>query len=77
LPQTNSAAKQPPAKLTLTIDKSQKLYVNKTAVSFETIQSTLVEKTGGPKPARADVHSKTGPREVMTEAVLFKGKPNE
>ncbi len=46
LPQSNTAPKQPPAELTLTIDKDQKLYVNKTPVNFGTLENTLVEKAG-------------------------------
>ena len=49
LPQANSSPKQPPAELTITVDKAQKIYVNKTPVTFETLESTLVEKAGGPQ----------------------------
>ncbi len=47
LPQAASAPKQQPAELTVTIDKNQKLYVNKTPVTFETLETTLVAKAGG------------------------------
>ncbi len=49
LPQAGSAAKQPPAELTITVDKNQKIYVNKTPVTFATLETTLVDKAGGPK----------------------------
>ncbi|HEX8465009.1 MAG TPA: biopolymer transporter ExbD [Abditibacterium sp.] len=49
LPQANSAPKQAPAELTITVDQNRKLYVNKVPVTFETLESTLVEKAGGPK----------------------------
>lgn len=56
LPQAASAPKQPPADLTLTIDKDQRLYVNKVPVTFATLESTLIEKAGG---AGADLSSAT------------------
>lgn len=46
LPKANSAPKQAPAELTVTLDKDQKLYVNKTPVTFETLEQTLLEKAG-------------------------------
>ena len=49
LPQANNAAKQAPAQLTVTLDKNRQIYVNKTPVTFETLESTLVEKAGGAK----------------------------
>lgn len=47
LPQAASAPKQPPAELTLTIDKNQQLYVNKVPVTFANLETTLVAKAGG------------------------------
>lgn len=46
LPQSATAPKQAPAELTITVDKNQKLYVNKTPVTFETLEPTLVERAG-------------------------------
>jgi len=48
LPQAATAPKQPPAELTLTIDKDQQLYVNRIPVTFANLENMLVEKTGGP-----------------------------
>jgi biopolymer transport protein ExbD len=56
LPQASSAAKQAPAPLTITLDSARKIYVNKTPVTFATLESTLVEKAGG---AGADLASAT------------------
>ena len=49
LPQSQTAPRQKPAELTLTIDKNQNLFVNKTLVSFENLATVLVEKAGGEK----------------------------
>lgn len=46
LPNAQTAPKQAPAQLTITLDRSQKLYVNKTPVTFETLETVLVEKGG-------------------------------
>jgi biopolymer transport protein ExbD len=56
LPQASSAPKQPPADLTITVDKDQKLYVNKIPVTFETLEATLVDNAGG---AKADMSTAT------------------
>jgi len=56
LPQAASAPRQAPAELTITIDKAQKIYVNKTPVTFETLETTLVDKAGG---ARNDMSNAT------------------
>ncbi len=47
LPQANNSPKQPPAQLTVTIDKGQQIYINKTPVTFQTLETTLVDKAGG------------------------------
>ncbi len=49
LPRASSPPRQAPAQLTITVDKTQKIYVNKTPVTFETLEAALVEKAGGPK----------------------------
>ena len=49
LPRASSAPKQAPAELTVTLDKDQKLYVNKTPVTFDTLEQTLLQKAG-PNP---------------------------
>ena len=54
LPTANSAPKQPPAELTITIDANRKLYVNKTPVTFETLEPVLLEKAGGAKANLAE-----------------------
>jgi biopolymer transport protein ExbD len=46
LPQSSTAPKQAPAELTITVDKDQKLYVNKAPVTFETLEPKLVESAG-------------------------------
>lgn len=46
LPQSATAPKQAPAELTITVDRNQKLYVNKVPVSFETLEPKLVESAG-------------------------------
>ena len=46
LPQSATAPKQAPAELTITVDKDQKLYVNKEPVSFETLEPKWVESAG-------------------------------
>ena len=48
LPQAATAPKQPPAELTLTIDKNEQLYVNRVPVTFANLENVLVAKTGGP-----------------------------
>ena len=47
LPQASTAPKQPPAELTITVDRDRKLYVNKTPVTFANLESTLVLRAGG------------------------------
>ncbi|HEX9998003.1 MAG TPA: biopolymer transporter ExbD [Abditibacterium sp.] len=47
LPQSQTSPRQAPVELTLTIDKNQQLFVNKTAVSFANLEEILVEKAGG------------------------------
>ena len=54
LPQADTAPKQPSAPLTITIDAERKLYVNKTPVTFETLEPVLLEKAGGAKANLAD-----------------------
>ena len=54
LPQADSAPKQPAAQLTITIDANRKLYVNKTPVTFETLEPTLLAKAGGAGANLAD-----------------------
>ena len=46
LPRASTAPKQAPAELTITLDKAQKIYVNKTPISFATLESTLLQKAG-------------------------------
>lgn len=46
LPRASNAPKQAPAELTVTLDKNQKLYVNKTPVTFENLEQTLLQKAG-------------------------------
>ncbi len=46
LPQSATAPKQAPAELTITVDKNQKVYVNKIPVRFETLEPQLVESAG-------------------------------
>src|ERR1700710_519240 len=48
LPRASTAPKQAPAKLTLTIDKDQLVYVNKEPVAIEDVGTKLLEKAGGP-----------------------------
>lgn len=48
LPPSSSAPRQKPAQITLSIDKNQKLFVNRTPVSFANLQTVLIEKAGGP-----------------------------
>ena len=54
LPQADSAPKQAPAPLTITIDANRRLYVNKTPVTFETLEPVLREKAGGAKANLAE-----------------------
>ena len=54
LPKADSAPKQAPTQLTITIDKNRQLYVNKTPVTFETLEPVLLEKAGGAKANLAD-----------------------
>ena len=46
LPQSATAPKQAPAELTITVDKNQKIYVNKIPVTFETLEPQLVQNAG-------------------------------
>ena len=48
LPRASTAPKQAAADLTVTIDKSERIWVNKQPVTVENLASTLVEKAGGP-----------------------------
>src|SRR5580692_8498431 len=48
LPRASTALKQPAADLTVTIDKDQKVYVNKVSVSIDDLGAKLLEKAGGP-----------------------------
>ncbi len=56
LPKANTAPKQAPSELTITIDKNRQLYVNKEAATEATLESLLVQKAGG---AHADLSSAT------------------
>ncbi|BCM89326.1 hypothetical protein IAD21_01172 [Abditibacteriota bacterium] len=46
LPRAANAPRQAPAELTVTLDKNRKLYVNKTPVTFDTLEQTLLQKAG-------------------------------
>src|SRR5213595_1725488 len=48
LPHASTAPKQPATDLTITVDKAQRVYVNKEPVSPSEIGTKLVEKAGGP-----------------------------
>jgi biopolymer transport protein ExbD len=48
LPRASTAPKQAPAELTLTIDKSSRIYINKEPVPIEDVGTKLLEKAGGP-----------------------------
>jgi biopolymer transport protein ExbD len=48
LPRASTAPKQPPTELTITIDKSQQLFVNKAPVTAADLGTVLVQKAGGP-----------------------------
>jgi biopolymer transport protein ExbD len=48
LPRASTAPKQAATDLTVTIDKSQRVYVNKEPVALADLGSKLVEKAGGP-----------------------------
>ena len=47
LPKANTAPKQPPAELTITLDKNQNVFVNKQPVTFADLEVVLVQKAGG------------------------------
>src|SRR5580698_9852505 len=47
LPRASTAPKQPPAELTVTIDKARNLYVNKIPVTLDTLEARLLERAGG------------------------------
>ena len=46
LPNAQTAPKQAPAQLTVTVDKTQNLFVNKIPVSFANLETVLVETAG-------------------------------
>ena len=46
LPHAATAPRQAPAELTITLDKAQRLYVNKTPVTFDTLEKTLLDRAG-------------------------------
>src|SRR5438034_11624870 len=48
LPRASTAPKQPPTELTITIDKNQRIFVNKMAVTAADLGTALVQKAGGP-----------------------------
>jgi biopolymer transport protein ExbD len=48
LPRASTAPKQAVTDLTITIDKDQRVYVNKEPVSLDDLAAKLVEKAGGP-----------------------------
>ena len=48
LPRATTAPKQPPTELTITIDKNQRIFVNKMAVTAADLGTALVQKAGGP-----------------------------
>ena len=48
LPRASTAPKQPPTELTVTIDKSQHVFVNKAPVTLADLGTVLVQKAGGP-----------------------------
>jgi biopolymer transport protein ExbD len=54
LPQAVNAAKQNRLDFTISIDKSQKIFVNKVEVSAEQVGDTLVTLAGGPKANLSD-----------------------
>ena len=49
LPRASTAPKQKPTELTITIDKNQRVYVNRELVPISNLESKLVEKAGGAK----------------------------
>lgn len=49
LPRASTAPKQKPTELTITIDKNQRIYVNREFVPISNLESKLVEKAGGTK----------------------------
>ncbi|PQV64671.1 outer membrane transport energization protein ExbD [Abditibacterium utsteinense] len=56
LPRAKTAPRQASAPLTISVDKTRKIFVNKTAVTFETLEQVLLEKAGG---AKANLESQT------------------
>ncbi|HZT40966.1 MAG TPA: biopolymer transporter ExbD [Chthonomonadaceae bacterium] len=48
LPRASTAPKQAATDLTITIDKNQRVYVNKEAVTLADLPETLLQKAGGP-----------------------------
>lgn len=56
LPKANTAPKQAPSELTITIDKNRQLYVNKAPATEATLENLLVQQAGG---AHADLSSAT------------------
>src|SRR5579862_4721917 len=48
LPRASTALKQPAADLTVTIDRNQRIYVNKLPVDIADLGAKLLEKAGGP-----------------------------
>lgn len=48
LPHARTAPKQPVTDLTITVDKNQRVYVNKEPVTIDDLAQKLVEKAGGP-----------------------------
>ncbi len=48
LPQANTAQKQAPTELTITVDKDQRVYVNKQLVDVSDLAAALIQKAGGP-----------------------------
>ncbi len=49
LPRASTAPKQAAQDLTITVDKNQRVYVNKEPVTADQLPEKLVEKAGGPR----------------------------
>lgn len=48
LPHASTSPKQPVTDLTITVDKDQRVFVNKERIAIEDLGQKLVEKAGGP-----------------------------
>src|SRR2546423_12021427 len=49
LPQASTAKKQTATDVTITVDKDQKIYVNKELIAPADLSAKILEKAGGPK----------------------------